>query len=146
MKIIKKQSEKTELSETKFHRNAAFDYHFNKHVAQDWPIYFLERDYELLPPMTKDEYDNDADLLTKQSVRTSDIDAVDRYVGFVTKSGRIVKYDKNLRELVIYVSNSVEACTVTYYQCNGDTHARYRRLLDREYEREITPEDDKYNV
>ena len=146
MKIIKKLSEKAELSETKFHRNNNFDTHYAKHVASDWTTYFLERKYELLPPMTKDEYDDEADLLTKRQVNTSDLEAADRYVGFVTESGRIVKYDKNLGALVIYVSNSVEACTVTYFQCNGFTHARYKRIFDREYEREITTDDDKYNV
>ena len=94
----------------------------------------------------EDEYDEAADELTKRPVRTSNIDAADRYVGFVDDSDKIIKYDKVLGELVIYICNRTTACTVTYYQCNGFTHARYKRLFERAYSREITTEDDKYNI
>lgn len=135
-----------ELTETKFIRNDKFKDHFDKHVAKDPETYYFERSFELLPPMAEDEYDEAADELTKQPVHTSNIEAADRYVGFVGKSGKIIKYDKVLGEIVIYICNKTIACTVTYYQCNGFTHARYKRLFEREYAREITIEDDKYNI
>lgn len=146
MKITKVKSQQTKLTETRFDRNRAFDDHFDKHVAKDWRTYFLERQYELLPPMEKSQYDEAADLLTKQQVITSDIESNNRYVGFVTESGRILKYDKTTYELVLYVCNSTEACTITYYHCGGINHARYKRIFNREYAREITPEDDMYNI
>jgi hypothetical protein len=145
MKINKRNTVQPELTETKFIRDTKFKDHIDKHVAKDWNTYYFERNFELLPPMSEDEYDESADILSKKPVRTSNIDSEDRYVGFVCKSGKIIKYDKLLRDLVIYVCNPSVARTVTYYQCNSLQHNRYKRLFEREYAREITPEDDKYN-
>lgn len=146
MKIIKNKPVAAELNETKFIRNDKFKDHVDKHVAKDWQAYYSDRSFELLPPMTDDEYDEAADTLTKKPVYTSNVDSEDRYVGFVSKSGKIVKYDKTLSEMVIYACDKTSANTITYYQCSGFTHARYKRIFDREYAREITPDDDKYNI
>lgn len=145
MKIIKHKYTPTELTETNFVRDSKFKDHIDKHVAKDWNEYYFERNFELLPPMSEDEYDEAAHELTKKIVQTSDINSEDRYVGFVSKSGRIIKYDKALSELVIYISTPSVACTVTYYQCNGKQHARYKRLYAREYAREISFEDELNN-
>ena len=146
MKIIKNKPVLADLNETKFIRNDKFKDHVDKHVAKDWNTYYFDRSFELLPPMDEDEYDDAADILTKKPVSTSDINSEDRYVGFVSKSGKIVKYDKILGEMVIYICHKTASSTITYYQCNGLTHNRYKRILDREYDREITPDDDKYNI
>ena len=145
MKIIKHDQARTELTETRFVRDTKFRDHIDKHVAKDWNEYYFERSFELLPLMSEDEYDEAADILSKKPVLTSDIESSERYVGFVSTSGKIIKYDKLIRDLVIYVCNSSTARTITYYQCNSEQHNRYKRLYEREYAREITPEDEKYN-
>lgn len=139
---------KTRLDETRFERNDSFYDHYDRHVAKNWPEYFMEQEDELFEPMSEDDYDDAADFLSKQKVTTSRANGPERFVGFVTKDGRILKYGKELDEIVVYVAKSPSnAKTITYYKMShGRANRRYQKLLSRDYAREITPEDDKYNV
>lgn len=138
---------KDRLDETHFDKNSNFYRHYNDHVAKDYNEYFTETSDELFEPMTSDEYDNYADTLSKEVVNTSDYRASDDVVGFMSKSGRIIKYRKSLDEIVIYVCKEGNSKTITYYKAKSyPKHHRYRELLSRDYLRELTPEDDKYNI
>ena len=138
---------KDRLDETHFDRNSTFYRHYSEHVAKNYSEFFRETDDELFEPMTEDQYDQFADELTKEPVTTSDYRTSDNVVGFMSKSGRIIKYRKSLDEIVVYVCNKNDAKTVTYYKAKSHPkHHRYRELLSRDYLIELTPEDDKYNI
>lgn len=98
--------------------------------------------------MSKEEYDTNGDKLSKAVVNTSDFNSTDRYIGFVMKDGRILKCDKLLSEVVVYKCSSPTDCnTITCYK--ADQHRlknRYYRLKKNGYFREITKDDDKYNI
>lgn len=135
------------LTETHFsERNLNKHYNERQHTAKDWKEFFSDISDELLPPMTASEYDDRADEISKKPVRTSSLKSGDTYVGFMGKDSRIVKYDTVTGELVVYVSTSPSNSeTITYYKADTfNNHKRYRKLL-KDYVRELTPEDDKYN-
>lgn len=139
-----KQIKDTYLGET-FFIPSKLDGHYEKHVAKDWMDFiFNKNSEELLDPMTKEEYDKYGDELSKQAIRTSDINSSDRYIGFVEKTGEVVKYDKAAHTMVIYTARPDFQATLSLYKCSNDD-SRYRRLLKSNYEREITPDDDYYN-
>lgn len=147
MNIVKEAlNELNVLDETKFIRNDKFYNHYKKHTANDFKEYFFETSDELLEPMSEDEYDDNADLLSKEPVYSSDINDSHDVVGFMTKSGAIIKYRKSMSEIVIYKAKEDWAHTLTYYKIKSyPPHHRYKELLSRDYGRELTPEDDKYN-
>lgn len=135
------------LNETHFSKRN-LDKHYNErhHVAKDWKEFYSEMADEILPPMTPEEYDERADEISKEVVKTSNANSDDTYIGFMGKNNRIVKYDTNTGELVVYVSESPSNSeTITYYKSSTfNNHKRYRKLM-KDYVRELTPEDDKYN-
>lgn len=141
LKVVK---EDRNLEET-FFLPSKIDGHYEKHVAKDWNQYLFDEDSEeLLDPMTKEEYDAYGDELSKQPVRTSDLNSSDRYIGFVEKTGEIVKYDKWAHILIVYAARPNFRATFSLYKSTDDDD-RYRRLLKKTYAREIQPEDDFYN-
>lgn len=148
LKVVKDE----ELNETYFEPYNRKK-HYQGHVALDMYSYLHDdEDDELFDPeMTEEEYDKLADTLSKQPVKTSNVDSSDRYVGYVMfddrrKKEKIVKYDKKEGLLVAYVCNPQEQATVSFMKVNRfNNHKRYRNLLKRDYVREITPEDDLYN-
>ena len=135
------------INETRFAKNDSFKHHYDRHVAKDYKHYFNEIENELIEPMSMDDYDNNGDALSKITIKTSDFFSKDRYVGFVMNDGRILKCDKLLSEIVIYISKSPSnSNTITYYKAdNFRLKERYLRLKKKHYNREITPEDDKFN-
>ena len=139
LKVVKDE----ELDET-FFLPSKLDGHYEKHVAKDWETYVDDPTDELLDPMTEEEYDRYGDELSKQEVRTSDINSSDRYIGFVEKTGEIVKYDKASHILVVYTARPNFQATLSLYKSTDDDD-RYKRLLRKTYDREITEEDDLYN-
>lgn len=144
-KIIENLS-KSIISETHFVRGVQFLNHFNKHVAKNYSEYFLETADELFEPMSPDEYDQYAHRLSQQPVYTSDVDSAFNVVGFVGKNNRLIKYNKLLSELVVYVADKDDAVTISYYKLKTTSdHSRYRRLLTNQYVRELEPLDDFYN-
>ena len=136
------------LNETHFIRNDKFKYHYDNHVAKEYNQYLTDTSEESLEPMSPDEYDNNGDILSKAKVDTSDFDKAERYVGFVMQDGRILKCDKLLNEIVIYICKSPNnQATITYYQVAPyRIKNRYERLKAKHYYRDIVPEDDKYNI
>lgn len=131
------------IDETRFsERN--LNIHHDRHTSKTWSQYFRDVDDELLEPMSKKEYDDSADELSKQPVYSSDLNSKYDVVGFVGTRGRIIKYRKSTNELVVYVADLNDAATITYYK-TGNNY-RYKRLRDKEYLREIKPEDDYYNI
>lgn len=76
------------LDETRF-TDANLRKHYPVHVANDWISYYLDLSEESLEPMSKEEYDEEGDRLSKVKVITSDYDRAGRYVGFVTKDGEL---------------------------------------------------------
>lgn len=131
------------LEET-FFLPSKLDGHYEKHVAKDWETFLDDESGELLDPMTKEEYDSYGDELSKQPVKTSKLSSGDRYVGFVEKTGEIVKYDTHSHILIVYAARPNFQATFSLYKSTDDND-RYKRLLRKTYEREITPEDDYYN-
>lgn len=136
------------LNETHFKKNDKFYDHYRKHVATSWHEYFEETTDEIFEPMDEDEYDQYAHELTLKHVSCSDFDSSNNYIGFVTKDDRIVKFGKNLDELVIYKCKQPwDTNTITYYKLNHTrAKERYNRLKSLNYKRDITSEDDRYNV
>lgn len=132
------------LTETHFERNDKFYAHHQKHTAKQDDI---KIDDELFPPMSAEEYDKKAHLLSIKKVTTSNYDSASRYVGFVTDNDKIIKLDKQDGELVIYCCKSpTDANTLTYYKIKkGTEKERYNRLL-KHYKRDITIEDDIFNT
>ena len=137
--------EADELSET-FLKGKNLDNHYEKHVAKSWVDYIDDETDELFDPTSKEEYNTLGDALTKQKVRTSDTNSPDRFVGYVTKDGKIVKYDKETNELVVYVAKYGDQATISYYKTkSGPEHKSYNKKKERDYGREIEPVDDYYN-
>ena len=136
------------LDETHFIRNDKFKDHYDNHVAKDYYQYLTDTSEESLEPMSMDDYDNNGDILSKAKVDTSDFDKASRYVGFVMQDGRILKCDKLLNEIVIYICKSPKnQATITYYQVTSyKLKNRYERLKAKHYHRDIIPNDDKYNI
>ena len=128
--------------------------HYNDHKADSLYRYLHDDEADELfdPEMTEEEYDRLGDWLSKRPVKTSDVNSSDRFVGYValdgrTGSERIIKYDKQEGMLVVYVCTPQEQLTISFMKVNRfNNHKRYRNLLKRDYEREITPEDDLYNI
>lgn len=135
------------LNETRFSRGKSLDDHYKKHVADTWSEYFFEEDDEIFEPMSADEYDDCAHDLSVAKVKTSDVNSSDQYVGFVMRSGKILKFGKKFDEIVIYDARTKESArTVTYYKVRHKTAKwRYQELKNKHYIREITDEDEKYN-
>ena len=134
------------LKEAHFIRDNNFINHYEKHVSKDYSQYFLEFEDELFEPMTPDQYDEYAHILSQEPVYTSNVDSDYDVVGFVDSRGRILKYRKSLSELVVYVADKNDAATISYYKLKTTpNHDRYRRLINRYYKREIEPLDDYYN-
>ena len=135
------------ISETKFAKTDKFKQHYQNHVAKDYKSYFTDLSNELIEPMTMDDYDNNGDKLSKAEVKTSDFYSNDRYIGFVMDNGRILKCDKTMSEIVIYISKSPEnSNTITYYKADCfNLENRYKRLKKKHYSRDIIPDDDKFN-
>lgn len=136
------------LHETRFAKTNTFKHHYDRHVAKDYNQYFSELENELIEPMSMDEYDDNGDILSKVTVKTSDFNTDDRYVGFVMDNGRILKCDKELSEIVIYKSASPkDNNTITYYKVDSfRLDDRYQRLKRKHYFRDIIADDDKYNI
>lgn len=116
--------------------------HHDAHVAKDFKTYFADETDELFDPISEEEYDIGADNLSKQPVYTSNLDSTDDVIGFVTTTGRIVKYRKSTKELVVYVAERDNNATISYYRAEPASYMRKKRNL---YGREIQPEDDFYN-
>lgn len=135
------------LDETRF-TDTNLQKHYPAHVAKDWISYYLDLSEESLEPMSKEEYDAEGDRLSKVKVTTSDYDKAGRYVGFVTEDGRIIKIDKLYNEAVVYISKSPNnSNTISLYGISpSGLEARYERLKKAGYLRDITVDDDKYNV
>ena len=93
-------------------------------------------------------YNKNGHMLTKEPVYSSSLTDSHDVVGYMSVSGRIVKYKKSTGELVIYVAKKDDQATISYYLTLGaeDGHKRYLSLLSRDYLRELMPEDDMYNV
>lgn len=137
---------KLKLDETLFADNDSFERHYNKHVAKNYKDYIFDDSDELIEPMSKQEYNEVGDALSKQVVKTSDFNSKDRYVGFVNKDGEIIKLDKILGELVIYACRSPKDCnTITLYRIAPSRIEKRYNKLKQNYKREITSNDDKYN-
>ena len=136
------------LDETHFARNDKFQQHYDNHVAKNYHDYFTEMEDELIEPMSIEEYDTNGDILSKAVVSSSDFNTNNRYVGFVMEDGRVLKCDKTLSEIVIYKSTSLtNSNTITYYKvASHRLKNRYEKLKSKHYSREITPEDDKFNL
>lgn len=136
------------LNETHFIRNDKFKDHYDNHVAKDYYQYLTDTSEESLEPMSINDYDNNGDILSKAEVITSDFDEAKRYVGFVMQDGRILKCDKLLNEIVIYVCKSPHnQATITYYQVAPyRIKQRYEKLKAKHYDRDIVSDDDKYNI
>lgn len=60
------------------------------------------------------EYDNNGDKLSKEKVHTSNLGSMDDIIGFISKTGAIVKYRKSTRELVLYRASPTAAFTISY--------------------------------
>ena len=83
------------------------EFHYTKHVD---PKYYADKmlgvdtEDQLMPMMTIDEYDALADKLSSANasdVRDKDADII----GYVTKNGNLVKYQKSTGYLVAYVDD-----------------------------------------
>ena len=135
------------LFETHFtERNGYFYDHYRRHVAADYNQYFRETEDSLFEPMTEDEYDEYAHQLSQQPVYSSDYDDAHNVIGFVTTDNRIVKFGKQLSEVVVYRADRWNPHTITYYKvAHARQRERYNSLM-RDYFREILPEDDYYNA
>lgn len=136
------------LVETHFQdRSDHFYNHYREHVANNYDEYFRETTDEIFEPMTEDEYDNYAHELSQQPVYSSDYNDNHDVIGFVTTDGRILKFRKSLSDIVIYRADRWRQYTITYYKVNNNNQRnRYERLKNRDYLREIVPEDDYYNI
>lgn len=135
------------LDETRF-TDVNLQKHYSNHVAKDWISYYLDLSGELLDPMSEEEYNAEGDRLSKVKVTTSDYDKAGRYVGFVAKDGRVIKIDKLYNEAVVYISKSPSnSNTISLYGISpSGLKSRYERLKKAGYLRDITADDDKYNV
>lgn len=134
------------IDETHFQKGASLDSHYNRHVSSDWEGYWSDTTDEYIEPMSKDEYDENADKLSKQKVRTSKFDTNDRYIGFFTNNGRILKFDKLLNEVVVYKCTENDSATITYYKVSFEhPKYRYKKLFNKWYGRELTDADDEFN-
>lgn len=129
------------LEETHF-ESPNLEIHHKQHVAKDLKTYLTDETDELFDPISKEEYDANADKLSKQPVYTSDLSSADDVVGFVTTKGRIVKYKKSTKEMVAYIAEKDNNATISYYRAEPASYMRKKRNL---YAREIKPDDDFYN-
>lgn len=128
------------LDETHFSPNYGRE-HYNKHVAKDLTQYLVtDLDNDLIDPISYEEYDREADELSKQIVRTSRTDRGERYIGFRSKDGKNIKFDTETNMLVVYVTDVSTPFTVSYYLVPDIK--TYLIRLHRDYLRELTPEDD----
>lgn len=139
----------TRVSETYF-RPTSLQHHYDKHVSKDIYQYLVDETDELFDPISKDEYNNEGDRLSKTPVYTSDYNSDYDVIGFVGLNNfgeeNIYKFRKSQRDLVIYKADKDAAYTITYFKAEGDGKQRYERLKRKHYLREITPKDDYYNV
>ena len=124
--------------------------HYEKHVAPNLYSYLSDEDDETLFPMTQQEYNEEANRLSKQEISTSDYSSEDNYIGFYGKDAlnrpSIYKFDKKNSTLVIYYANELNAKTVSYYKMKTQNQKeRYERLKRKHYIRELTMQDDLYN-
>ena len=140
--IHEMMQELNRLDETHFSRNN-LERHYDQHVATDYYDYFMDETDELFDPISPEEYDMDADSLSKEPVKTSAVNSSDDVIGYVTIGGRIVKYRKSTGELVVYKATKDDAATISYYKASSPNS--YLRKIKRDYGREIFPEDDYYN-
>lgn len=134
-----------ELNESpdRFKNNSKKANHTSKHLTKANRDYSNDQKRTRFPYSDNDKYTHDADVLSKQIVTTSDINSIDRYIGFVDNNDNIIKFDKINKEIVIYKCNSQECYLVTYFPTTDDY---YKQTYSDSYKREITPQDDKYNV
>ena len=120
--------------------------HYEKHVAKDWPTYWLETKKDYIEPISEDEYADIAHELSIQPVKSSDINSGDRYIGFFGKDNATYKYDTLMHEIVIYSSNPHTNYIVTFYKLNSDfSHYKYNKMKAKYYKGEILPYNELYN-
>lgn len=142
------------LHESKFKRDKTqnkltdLDYHFQKHrneFENDGRFINVKNDYKKFRKM----YDNAADNLSKQSASpVSQFDNPDvRYVGFVTKDGRTVKFDKVTSDLVVYRG----PVTISFYNLKGGSKNYNKNKVKRIFKNKVKsnykkdiPNTDKY--
>ena len=96
--IMKKYNEVLHLSEVLFNSDKNLNYHYNKHVVSDddGP---LKMDY-----ISKEEYNELADKLSSAPAgKLNDKEA--RIIGYTTKNGKFIKYDKVTHLVIVYASD-----------------------------------------
>lgn len=129
------------LDETKYRSKVNRAAHYIGHV--NWLN--DEEDDELLPSMSMDEYDDTADKLSKEPVRTSDPNSEDDVVGYFGQDRRRIKYRKSTGEVVVYKADQDDQSTIAYYKTQPNNPASYLRKKKRDYLRELRPGDDYFN-
>lgn len=130
-----------ELNESKFSIKGEKSH--NKHLDKNKRDYQTKENGSRFHNITFDQYNENGDILSKKSVKTSDINSKDRFIGFYGKDNAIYKYDKQNREFIIYVAQSPKKCyTITYFKASLKYYENKKRKM---YLRELVPEDDRYN-
>ena len=130
MKIIK--NEKNE----EFASSRKKDVHFYRHVNDNKSGEFKTDEYK-----SPERYEEGADKLAAEPVRTSDLNSKDDVVGFIEnyKYDNIayVKYRKSTKEMVIYIpSSKAKSGNIIYSFYKADDN-KYNTLFDKYYRDEI---------
>lgn len=132
MKVIKQSlfesiiERYTDLEEVYFTNKRNLDRHYNKHVLsdEDGP---LKMEY-----MPEEEYNELANTISEAPAGKLNNKAA-RIIGYVTTSGRKIKYDKNHNLTVVYVDDDVNGHEVI---------ALYKQPLNKFFRKLNTPNTD----
>ena len=130
MKVTKAQNNEEFASSRKK------DVHFYRHVNDKKPGEFKTNEYK-----SPERYEEGADRLAAEPVRTSDLNSKDDVVGFIEnyKYDNIayVKYRKSTKEMVIYIPSSrARSGNIIYSFYKADDN-KYNTLFDKYYRDEI---------
>ena len=130
MKVTKAQNNEEFASSRKK------DVHFYRHVNDKKPGEFKKDEYK-----SPERYEEGADRLAAEPVRTSDLNSKDDVVGFIEnyKYDNIayVKYRKSTKEMVIYIPSSrARSGNIIYSFYKADDN-KYNTLFDKYYRDEI---------
>lgn len=146
---LKILSDEEFLDETYFPNKKSLQKHYDDHVAKTMNGYNKNGGKTLFPPMSMQDYDDLGDTKSKENVTSSNLNSPDDCIGFVQKSGDIVKYNRKNNTVVVYNTNPPKPHTVTFYKVKNDN--KYRNLMagngdpGRGYARDYKPEDDINN-
>lgn len=96
----------------RINNDKSFNYHYDAHVLGVGE--HADNESKRLTGLSKDEYDELANTLSETPA--GDINSDDRVVGYVSKNGYYVKYDKKTNLLVVYNDNMAVSLYKMWYR------------------------------